>query len=135
MPPLAADAPMGVRTSVCFKRPATAFPVPSDGQVENLLSQEGLAHLLEKARRCRRVNALPTAGSLGGRAMVRSWLKVGVLPVSFQHAPPNLFGIEAKQRAARAVREGHRRAVRRVQPLANLRPRSDGHPRIEEIVQ
>ena len=45
-------------------------------------------------------------------------------PVSYTH-------LEVYKRQ----REGSRRAVRRVQPLENLRPRSAGDPRIEEIVQ
>lgn len=46
----------------------------------------------------------------------------------------NLVGVEAKQRAARAVREGARALLWRAQPGENLPPCGDGHPRIEEIV-
>lgn len=122
-------------------RQGTSSPLPlprlrSLSDVTGLrLSAKGFANPLRKARRRRRVKGLPAAGSLVGRAMLGRGSGWKVVPVAFQHPLANLFRVEAEQRAARKVREGGRPLFRCAQPGENLHLRSDGHPRIEEIVQ
>ena len=62
-----------------------------------------------------------TAGGLSGIAS----------PVAFQHPIPNHFGIEARKRAARVVREGVRAILRGQQPVEDLHPCGGADPRIE----
>ena len=66
-----------------------------------------------------------TAGGLSGIAS----------PVAFQHPIPNHFGIEARKRAARVVREGVRAILRGQQPVEDLHPCSGADPRIEQSAQ
>jgi len=56
-------------------------------------------------------------------------------PVAFQHPIPNHFGIEAKKRAARVIREGIRTILRGLQPVEDLHPCSGADPRIEQSAQ
>ncbi len=56
-------------------------------------------------------------------------------PVAFQHPIPNHFGIEARKRAARVVREGVRAILRGQQPVEDLHPCSGADPRIEQSAQ
>jgi hypothetical protein len=56
-------------------------------------------------------------------------------PVAFQHPIPNHFGIEARKRAARVVREGVRAILRGQQPVEDLHPCGGADPRIEQSAQ
>lgn len=56
-------------------------------------------------------------------------------PVAFQHPIPNHFGIEARERAARVVREGIRAILRGQQPVEDLHPCGGADPRIEQSAQ
>jgi len=56
-------------------------------------------------------------------------------PVAFQHPIPNHFGIEARKRAARVVREGVRAVLFGQQPVEDLHPCSGADPRIEQGAQ
>jgi hypothetical protein len=56
-------------------------------------------------------------------------------PVAFQHPIPNHFGIEARKRAARVVREGVRAILRGLQPVEDLHPCGGADPRIEQSAQ
>ncbi len=78
------------------------------------------------------------------RAASPLWGKPGVAagglsgiasPVAFQHPIPNHFGIEARERAARVVREGVRAIPRGQQPVEDLHPCGGADPRIEQSAQ
>jgi len=122
-------------SSDCVRQDLSPEPCPSRNAIlgRTTSQQHGEFHRPASARIRFPQRA---ASTLCGKPGVAAGGLSGIAsPVAFQHPIPNHFGIEARKRAARVVREGVRAIFRGQQPVEDLHPCGGADPRIEQSAQ
>ena len=124
-------------SSDCFRQELSPEPCPSRNATlgRTTSRQHGEFHWPAGANAKMRFPQGAASTRCGKPGVAAGGLLGNASPVAFQHPIPNHFGIEARKRAARVVREGVRAVLFGQQPVEDLHPCSGADPRIEQSAQ